>query len=165
MENKMGELRWKLSNGTKTFLGICGIFGFMMSMALSTGYIERSENPPTDRLTLTEPGCQYLVQTGIGIEMKSGICSINVKYRKNHFNNGGVIEQLNEQPIEISDAQVVAVKEIDDGSKEPWSLRLWLTLVWFAGSALAMMGSAFLLNGKSSASQKNTESQHSANES
>jgi hypothetical protein len=143
-----------MSNDKKTMLGIWGTLVFTLSMLFSSGNMAGNENLPTDQLTLTEPACQYLVQAGIGIAVKNGICSIDVKYRKNRLNDGGTIEHTNGQPIEISAGQVVAVREIDDGSKDPWTLRQWLALVWFAGSALAAVGSACLINGKSSTSKK-----------
>ena len=135
-----------MTKDTKTALGVLRVFGFLLSMVLAVGSLERAENLPTDQLTLAQPACQYLFQSGIGIKVKNGICSIDVKYRKNKSNVGGVIEQPNGQSIEISQEQVVAVKEIEEGSKDPWTLKMWFWLAWFLVSALGMLGSVFLIN-------------------
>jgi len=137
-----------MANDKTKMIGIFGALGFLLSMVLATGSMELFDNLPTDQLTLTQPACQYLMQAGIGSEVKNGICSINVKFRKKRSNEGGVIEQPNLQPIEISPGQVVAIMEVDDGSKEPWTPKFWISLAWMMVSILGVLGSAILINGR-----------------
>ena len=105
------------------------VIGFV---SWSTGYVERTQTPPLVKLTLSQSGCEFVARSGIADEVKNGICTLTVRYRRNRLNDGGVIEKSEIRPIMISSGQVISVTELDDGSDEPWSeehrqaLAIWI---------------------------------------
>lgn len=100
--------------------GACMLVGIGF-ISWSTGYFERTKTPPLVRLTLNQPGCEFIARSGIATEVTNEICTITVRYRAYRLSDGGMIEKRGAPSIAISSGQIVGMTEMDDGSDEPWS--------------------------------------------
>ena len=122
-------------------------FGVIANVALafwSAGYSSRTETPPLLKLTLTQAGCEYVARAGIQAEVKNGICTVSVRFRKIGFGDGGRIERAGAATIEISSGQVVGLTKLDDGNDEPWSPEHQKAIAWVVFSMLLMLAWVFL---------------------
>jgi hypothetical protein len=146
----------KSSKGSSSILFYLALAFFMASLLATfaaESYYMQTCTAPLTQLTLSQPACEYLSQSGIPTNVKNNICRITVRYRAMNFQNSGYIEVTGKPPLKIREALIVASEQLDDGSKEPWTaehkkafryllIGVGLTLVSLAGVALVAIRSA-----------------------
>jgi hypothetical protein len=113
-EKQAGSFRYVIG-GFLIFICFGFVFGAM-------GWIERTETPPLTRIALSQAACESINRSTMTTEIKNGICSIDVRYRKNLLNEGGKIEKEDGTVLmTVSSGQVISVSQLDDGSDQPWT--------------------------------------------
>ncbi|HQS58750.1 MAG: hypothetical protein B7Y56_10785 [Gallionellales bacterium 35-53-114] len=121
---------------------LTGLALFVASMVVSfwaAGYFDRTKTPPLVNLTLSQPACKYLSQSGIPVEVNNGLCKITTRYRQGLFEKSRAIEISGKPPLQICDGLIIAVVQLEDGSDEPWSDEHKKALRYLIGSMSLMM--------------------------
>lgn len=145
MKKSNGDIEIKNSNFDLFLAGLAFFFASMIVSFWAAGYHHRTKTPPLVNLTLSQPACEHLAQSGIPAEVKNGICIITARYREINFENNGYIEVAGKPPLKISEGLIVAIVQLNDGSDEPWSIEHQKAFAYLIGSMMLLLISVWVV--------------------
>ena len=159
--NEHSEEQSKEQSGSAIYVFIAiGIFICIFVMFFSLGWVERTDTPPLYKLNLSQPACEAFNRTGFTTEIKNGICTVAVRYRRNHFNEGGTIEEAGTAIMSVGSGQLISLQQLDEGSDEPWTTEhkfaIALQIASFSMMGLMVLAMIFasFIDGKSTMPKK-----------
>lgn len=103
----------------------------MVNWLLTGSYVAGQMEIQPTKLVLKQEGCAFIQAKGLAVsqQVSTGTCSTTLPFRANVSDAGGTI-YIYDQPIVISDSQIIAVEEPRDMEWSPHqrSLLSWLCL-------------------------------------